>query len=112
MWTPSATQHSTHNGAERRCRCCLLRERALTARVPLARRRLKDRFPGIKALAAPKADRDYPIVSAASICAKVTRDNQLRDWAFEPALQAAAPPSRNFGCGYPGGACVLAGCTV
>ena len=73
---------------------------------PLLRARsLKERFPGIKALAAPKADRDYPIVSAASICAKVTRDTQLRDWVFEPGLAAAAPPSRAFGCGYPGGAC-------
>ncbi len=71
-------------------------------------RSLKQRFPGIKALAAAKADRDYPIVSAASICAKVTRDTCLRDWAFEPALAAAAPPSRKFGCGYPGGACACA----
>ena len=65
---------------------------------------LKERFPGIKALAAPKADRDYPVVSAASICAKVTRDTALRDWAFEPGLTGAALPNRNFGCGYPGGA--------
>ena len=58
----------------------------------------------MKALAAAKADRDYPIVSAASICAKVTRDTELRDWAFEPGLTGEAAPSRKFGCGYPGDA--------
>ena len=58
----------------------------------------------MKALAAAKADRDYPIVSAASICAKVTRDTELRDWKFEPGLTGDAAPSRKFGCGYPGGA--------
>jgi hypothetical protein len=59
----------------------------------------------MKALAAAKADRDYPIVSAASICAKVTRDTELREWKFEPGLTGDAAPSRKFGCGYPGGAC-------
>jgi ribonuclease H2 subunit A len=58
----------------------------------------------MKALAAPKADRDYPIVSAASICAKVTRDTELRDWTFEPGLTGDNAPNRKFGCGYPGGA--------
>ena len=61
----------------------------------------------MKALAAAKADRDYPIVSAASICAKVTRDTELRDWKFEPGLTGDAAPSRKFGCGYPGGACCV-----
>ncbi len=64
-------------------------------------RRLNERFAGIKCLAKAKADRDFPIVSAASICAKVTRDTQLRDWAFEPGLTHTG---RAFGCGYPGGA--------
>ena len=45
-----------------------------------------------------KADDTYPIVSAASICAKVTRDHALRDYVY--------PESKQFpgevGCGYPG----------
>ena len=67
--------------------------------------RLNERFPGVKCLAKAKADRDFPIVSAASICAKVTRDRQLRDFAFEPGL---AHTGRTFGCGYPGGAAAAA----
>lgn len=43
--------------------------------------RLARVFPQIsKIVVAKKADSLYPIVSAASICAKVTRDQLLRDW--------------------------------
>lgn len=49
-----------------------------------------------------KADDKYPVVSAASICAKVTRDHDLRDFAF--AEKPKEPFSRTFGCGYPGDA--------
>lgn len=30
----------------------------------------------------PKADRDHKVVSASSICAKVTRDKILKEWKF------------------------------
>ena len=33
-------------------------------------------------IAQPKADRDHKVVSAASICAKVTRDTILKNWQF------------------------------
>lgn len=35
-----------------------------------------------KIICESKADATYPIVSAASICAKVSRDQLLRDWVF------------------------------
>ena len=48
-----------------------------------------------------KADDTYPIVSAASICAKVTRDHALRDFVYcEKGIQV----SDQVGCGYPGDA--------
>lgn len=40
--------------------------------------RLKDH--NIKVVVESKADFNYPVVSAASICAKVTRDNVLKSW--------------------------------
>ena len=56
----------------------------------------------MRCLAAVKADALYPVVSAASIVAKVTRDARLRDWVFPEQLPAV---SRDWGCGYPSGAC-------
>jgi hypothetical protein len=34
----------------------------------------------------PKADRDHKVVSASSICAKVTRDRILKQWVFRENL--------------------------
>ncbi|XP_040994998.1 ribonuclease H2 subunit A-like isoform X1 [Juglans microcarpa x Juglans regia] len=60
---------------------------------------LSERFPGIKFVVA-KADSLYPVVSGASIVAKVTRDRALREWVFD---ETADNLHRNFGSGYPGG---------
>lgn len=51
---------------------------------------------------AKKADSIYPIVSAASIVAKVTRDHTLKVWVFKEGLQM---DYTEFGSGYPGGQC-------
>lgn len=47
---------------------------------------------------AKKADSLYKVVSAASICAKVTRDTMMANWEFEETLLKA---NANFGSGYP-----------
>ncbi|KAK4404073.1 Ribonuclease H2 subunit A [Sesamum angolense] len=61
--------------------------------------KLSERFPNIKFVVAKKADSLYPVVSGASIVAKVTRDRALRDWVFG---ETAEDLHRNFGSGYPG----------
>ncbi|KAJ2776859.1 hypothetical protein GGI15_004711 [Coemansia interrupta] len=64
-------------------------------------KKLEGLFPGIKITVAKKADSLYPIVSAASICAKVTRDAHLLNWTFaESKLQNKL--STVYGSGYPG----------
>lgn len=63
------------------------------------RRKLADLFPDTKVTVCPRADSLFPIVSAASICAKVTRDRALRSWCF--AERPVVAFSRRFGCGYP-----------
>lgn len=58
--------------------------------------RLEEIFPGIKITVAKKADSTYPIVSAASICAKVSRDHAIRAWQFREGSVGKA-----YGSGYP-----------
>ena len=54
-------------------------------------------FPTTQTTVSAKADDLFPIVSAASICAKVCRDWIISNWEFE------TPVSENveYGCGYP-----------
>ncbi|XP_010245468.1 PREDICTED: ribonuclease H2 subunit A [Nelumbo nucifera] len=61
--------------------------------------KLSERFPSIKFVVAKKADSLYPVVSGASIVAKVTRDQALRNWVLD---ETAENMHRNFGSGYPG----------
>lgn len=62
-------------------------------------RKLEGIFPSLSITVAKKADSIYPVVSAASICAKVPRDAILAGWRFEhPSLG----DDYSWGCGYPG----------
>ncbi|KAJ4836862.1 hypothetical protein Tsubulata_030742 [Turnera subulata] len=63
------------------------------------RTKLSEKFPSIKFVVAKKADSLYPVVSGASIVAKVTRDRALREWVLD---ESAEDITRNFGSGYPG----------
>jgi len=60
--------------------------------------KLQALFPGISITVSKKADSLFPVVSAASIVAKVHRDHALRDWEFEEKSDI----NRSFGSGYPG----------
>jgi len=48
-----------------------------------------------------KADDKYPVVSAASIVAKVSRDELLAQWVFKEAVSNEIQFDHDFGCGYP-----------
>ncbi|KAJ3111871.1 Ribonuclease H2 subunit A [Phlyctochytrium bullatum] len=64
---------------------------------------LKDQLFGVqKITVAKKADSKYPIVSAASIFAKVTRDYMVENWKFTEREERVFKLSREFGSGYPG----------
>ena len=60
--------------------------------------KLKGIFPSLKFTVCSKADSKFPIVSGASICAKVVRDQELENWKFREG-----EIDRDFGCGYPSG---------
>ncbi|KXZ50898.1 hypothetical protein GPECTOR_14g146 [Gonium pectorale] len=66
------------------------------------RDRLKRVFPAIEFTVCPKADSLYPIVSAASIVAKVLRDTSLTECQKSLGLQG------EVGTGYPGDAATVA----
>jgi len=55
--------------------------------------KLQKLFPNIDITVSKKADSIYPIVSAASVCAKVTRD---------AAIGVLTPEGEEIGSGYPG----------
>lgn len=54
-------------------------------------------FPKLKIKVAKKADSLYPCVSAASICAKVSRDHVLKKWTHKEDIEV-----QEYGSGYPG----------
>ncbi|ORY78027.1 ribonuclease [Leucosporidium creatinivorum] len=63
--------------------------------------RLEGLFPTVSFTVTSKADAIYPIVSAASIVAKVTRDRLLAAWNFLEKDVGKGDESRVFGSGYP-----------
>lgn len=65
------------------------------------KKQLSDRYPKYSFTVCSKADSIYPVVGAASIFAKVTRDFNLENW--KPETNKSLPFDRNFGSGYPSG---------
>ena len=60
-------------------------------------------FPSLNIIVAKKADALYPVVSAASIAAKVTRDRIVDGWKFEENDNGTAVVDvGEWGSGYPG----------
>ncbi|PVD29950.1 hypothetical protein C0Q70_09211 [Pomacea canaliculata] len=60
--------------------------------------KMQDIFPSIQVTVAKKADSLFPVVSAASICAKVARDRAVKNWQFAEGVYIQ---DNNFGSGYP-----------
>jgi ribonuclease H2 subunit A len=61
--------------------------------------KLKTVFPNLEIVVSKKADSLFPIVSAASICAKVARDKAVKEWKFIEGLELS---EMEYGSGYPG----------
>lgn len=57
-------------------------------------------FPGVNFTVAEKADSKYPIVSAASVCAKVIRDRIIQKWKYLEA-ESLHLDAFKLGSGYP-----------
>ncbi|KAF2672339.1 ribonuclease HI large subunit [Microthyrium microscopicum] len=68
-------------------------------RPEVYQRKLQHVFPNLKITVAKKADSLYPCVSAASVCAKVTRDAALETCA--EAIAKAGVDEVAWGSGYP-----------
>ncbi|XP_053152966.1 ribonuclease H2 subunit A isoform X2 [Hemicordylus capensis] len=60
--------------------------------------KLKRQFPELVITVKPKADSLFPVVSAASICAKVARDQAVKNWKF---LEGLEDVGLDYGSGYP-----------
>ncbi|XP_029440993.1 ribonuclease H2 subunit A [Rhinatrema bivittatum] len=60
--------------------------------------KLQQRFPDLEVTVKPKADALFPVVSAASICAKVARDRAVKGWKFSEDL---GDVNLDYGSGYP-----------
>jgi ribonuclease H2 subunit A len=65
--------------------------------------KLSGMFPSIEFKVAKKADSLFPCVSAASICAKVIRDRDIRTW--RPSESNQAHTAVALGSGYPADPC-------
>jgi ribonuclease H2 subunit A len=69
--------------------------------------KLRKLFPTIgKITVENKADSKFHVVSAASICAKVVRDQAISEWKF-PEGSDVVPCDIDYGSGYPGGECMM-----
>lgn len=69
----------------------------------LQQKKLEDTFPDLRFKVDKKADSKYKPVSAASVCAKVTRDIAVKEWKFSENENVDMGPVRNWGSGYPAG---------